>query len=456
MTEDPFRSQSKDIHRLRSEVEDEIRGKLRGFYFPPSGSLLENRLQDSLILELCPGNARSNAAEAAAKYTWRALMHCNNSWTTLQSHGTTSFWTRVASQCEKPETHIRLQPPTLRDYVVALLRARQRYIVRQSTKISDFDKLNDLNDDCDCLGQRLLNKVETLEDPVTFSGDVFWNPLLTEKEKETVREDVVVLGPTKQISSKRFQLSSNCAQKLYPIAELSRGRSRSNSLGFADALIQHTSPREPPKVIMSPQIAINRAVENHSSDRLACGSKSVDQSTKRTAQQTPTRQNSTPPQPQSTPTKERTQWISSIASRKRRQSLNHQPPRTPTKPQRFAGEKPGDTISGASKKGSHLNVSATDEPRRATGVQYPPARDLPSLLTPPPLPVRLPSHCASQIVSGLDSNRKRSEPASPTASLDARREIKRRGSIGAQKAHRALEGILRLSSSSGAKKSENC
>lgn len=234
--DDPFRDDIRDITALRKETEDRIRSKLRGFYFASTDTILGNKLEDQVLLqELCPNDSRNNIASDVTNYIFRTLLACIDQWPVLDADGPLPFWNTIATLGEN-NSNIHIQPAMARDLVTALIKARQRYVLRQTAIYSDFDLEGDLTMSSDTAAQMILERILILKDPSEFSGDVFRSPLCSEKEKQHLLKHAVQYGPTKKISGNKFQIALRAPQNLHPISDLTRRPKGSSARGFVERL----------------------------------------------------------------------------------------------------------------------------------------------------------------------------------------------------------------------------
>ncbi|QUC19361.1 uncharacterized protein UV8b_03602 [Ustilaginoidea virens] len=246
--QDPFR----DTNVARTEVEDYIRCRLHGFYFDPRDSILPTKHEDEgLFQHLSLKTSKGSSTKHVSSFIWRALFHCVTAWDVLESKGSATFWTRVS--CELAAGSIQVTPMILRDLVTVLIKARHRYIIRQRGIYPDFNLQDDISGSSDSPAQRILERVEALEDPVSFSGDVFRIPLCSSREEADLRRRLTTFGPVKQISRKSFQLHTSAPQKLYPISELARGPKTSNLLGLFDQMVRPSFPERIAKATKDPE-----------------------------------------------------------------------------------------------------------------------------------------------------------------------------------------------------------
>ncbi|KAG8424503.1 hypothetical protein J3458_001286 [Metarhizium acridum] len=219
---DPFRDHGRNISSLRPEIEDRIRSRLHGFYFAASDTILGSKHDDeALIKELCPENAGNNITLDVTNFILRTLVACGRKWHMLHDFGPLRFWNEVTTLGGR-NSNIHIRPVNTRNLITALIKARQRYVLRQSAIYPDFVMENDLKPGSDTAAQAILERVLHLEDATTFSGDVFRSPLCSESEKRDLLKHAISYGPVKQISGKRYQLAQGAPQNLHPISDLAR------------------------------------------------------------------------------------------------------------------------------------------------------------------------------------------------------------------------------------------
>ncbi|KAK2612724.1 hypothetical protein QQS21_001175 [Conoideocrella luteorostrata] len=246
--EDPFQ----DYASPRRDVEAHIRSGLHGFYFASGDAILDNRYEDEGLLQaLCPADASNNTAEDVSCFISNVLRECVKSLHVLEARGAVAFWTKASvdsvytsSRSTIARPRIKLNPMMLRDMTTALMKARHRYLIRQSAIYPDFNMKRDVVGFRDGLAQRLFQHVESLDDPTQFSGDVFKKPLCSRQEEADLRKSARPVGPVKQISSKKFELNTHAPHKLYPISGFSGGTKTSNCLAFTETITGQQSTRK--------------------------------------------------------------------------------------------------------------------------------------------------------------------------------------------------------------------
>ncbi|KHN98968.1 uncharacterized protein MAM_03430 [Metarhizium album ARSEF 1941] len=201
--DDPFRDHDRNPSSLRMEIEDRIRTRLHGFYFAASDTILGSKHNDKALLqELCPDDSGNNITSDVINYILRTLVACGRQWHMLDALDPLRFWKSVTSMGEK-NSNVRIGPMYTRNLITALVRARQRYILRQGAIYPNFRVEDDLKPGSDTAAQALLERIMGLGDPTQFSGDIFMNPLCSDLEKRDLLKHAVQYGPVKQISSKR-------------------------------------------------------------------------------------------------------------------------------------------------------------------------------------------------------------------------------------------------------------
>lgn len=233
---DPFRDHDRNTWSLRLEIEDRILSRLHGFYFAASDTILGSKHEDkALIQELCPENAGNNITLDVTTFILRTLVACSRKWHMLHDFGPLRFWNEVTTLGRR-NSNIHIQPMNTRNLITALIKARQRYVLRQSAIYPDFVMETDLKLGSDTAAQAILERVLGLEDPITFSGDIFRSPLCSESEKRDLLKHAINYGPVKQISGKKYQLAQGAPQNLHPISDLARKPAILNSRGFVEQL----------------------------------------------------------------------------------------------------------------------------------------------------------------------------------------------------------------------------
>ncbi|TWU71039.1 hypothetical protein ED733_001633 [Metarhizium rileyi] len=245
--DDPFRDYNRNTLSLRLEAEDRIRSKLRGFYFATGDTILGSKHDDNALLqELYPDHARDTTASDVTDYIFRVLLACSEKWHILIDVGPLSFWKAVTTLGEM-KSNIRIRPLNTRNLITSLIKARHRYVLRQTAIYPDFNIEDDMRPGNDAAAQTVLERVLALNDVIRFSGDVFRSPICSEAEKRDLLKHAIKYGPVRQISSKRFQLAPGAPQNLHPISDLSRGPATLNARGFVEKLV--VSLKSPTKSI---------------------------------------------------------------------------------------------------------------------------------------------------------------------------------------------------------------
>ncbi|KFG81672.1 hypothetical protein MANI_029153 [Metarhizium anisopliae] len=242
---DPFRDHDRNTWSLRLEIEDRILSRLHGFYFAAGDTILGSKHEDkALIQELCPENAGNNITLDVTNFILRTLVACSRKWHMLHDFGPLRFWNDVTTLGRR-NSNIHIRPMNTRNLITALIKARQRYVLRQSAIYPDFVMETDLKLGSDTAAQAILERVLGLQDPITFSGDIFRSPLCSESEKRDLLKHAINYGPVKQISGKKYQLAQGAPQNLHPISDLARKPAILNSRGFLEQLVVGpTSPTE--------------------------------------------------------------------------------------------------------------------------------------------------------------------------------------------------------------------
>lgn len=115
----------------------ELQNNIEGLYFSKRSSILKSKADDVVLLEsLCPQQV-SGAVSLAKDHLLRIVLQCNACWDTLAADGLRVFWREVASKASSI-VHIELRVKMARQLVLALVKARQRYLIRQN-KVPEHD-----------------------------------------------------------------------------------------------------------------------------------------------------------------------------------------------------------------------------------------------------------------------------------------------------------------------------
>ncbi|KAL7792057.1 hypothetical protein V8C37DRAFT_381461 [Trichoderma ceciliae] len=168
------------------------------------------------------------------------------------------YWAVVASSTSQIQG-IELPPKMAKALTFSLLRARQRWILRQTDP--DSSK-NSIKSHFIAGLQRLLERFEQQDkNPVVgFSReDREWK--LTSKETRDACK-ARSMGPGKRMPRGRIALSFNSPHKLYPIGQISgASQLESNRLGMIDSSVEKITPTEAVQALISRHLIEVRRAE---------------------------------------------------------------------------------------------------------------------------------------------------------------------------------------------------
>lgn len=228
-----------DLSRLKKEVAEKIHS-LDGFKFEKSGFiLLHPRRNNRLLHGLCANKPTSNTPDKVAEYVKDLLLQCNRCWGSLEREGETAYWQMVASSAFNCKG-ISLLEDEVRDFALALIRARERHLVRSAANAPQPSLYAVPNNMLEAAAQRLLSRIEDAKKRMKPLRAAFMGVPMTENEKRFERAKVKQMGPASTGNSKKYKLSEKCAQKVYPIGELSRAAPKQDWFGFIDSVASPT------------------------------------------------------------------------------------------------------------------------------------------------------------------------------------------------------------------------
>ena len=220
----------------------EILQDYAGFYFYPEQPVTSSMERDNLVVASLAGIDRVISAQRVLSCVTELMLESNKKWNTLIQHGPLRFWTSIAQQ----ERADRLGPsPTmLQELVLGLVKARARFLKRFSNKHPD-----DVDNLLVAYTQHVFNKLQLMGHETLHGQPIPWR--LTRQDVCRATRGVTMLGPSKQISKNRYELSPTARNLLYPIEQISAiGKTKPDLMGLAAEIIygqplaKHT--RSPP------------------------------------------------------------------------------------------------------------------------------------------------------------------------------------------------------------------
>ncbi|KAL6904115.1 hypothetical protein GGI43DRAFT_421590 [Trichoderma evansii] len=243
---------SRSLESLRKDLFHTITNTTEGIYFLPGASILKDKNSDKeLVAVLCPQEG-FKATDAGIAHLSKLFVECNRWIPILDERDYDMYWAVTACSTSHSQS-IEMPPSMARAVVFSLLRARQRWILRQTD--SEASKSNVKSHFTSGL-QRLLGRFEERDkNPAIHVSlkDNEWK--LTERERKDARE-ARLMGPGKRISRDRIALSCNTPQRLYPIAQLAGGpQPEANLLGMIDSSVEKITPAEAVQALISHRLA---------------------------------------------------------------------------------------------------------------------------------------------------------------------------------------------------------
>lgn len=239
---------SRSLESLRKDLFHTITNTTEGVCFPSGASILRDKDADKELLAiLCPQES-FKATDAGIAHLSKLFVQCNKWIPVLEESDSDMYWAVVASSTSQIQS-IEMPPTMARAVVFSLLRARQRWMLRQTNpEVSASNVKTHLTAGL----QRLLEHFEEREkDPAIHVSlkDNEWK--LTEKEKKDASK-ARLMGPGKRMSRGRIALSFNTPQGLYPIAQLAGGpQLETNRLGMIDSSVAKITPTEAVQSLIS-------------------------------------------------------------------------------------------------------------------------------------------------------------------------------------------------------------
>ncbi|KAL6817322.1 hypothetical protein J3E69DRAFT_369982 [Trichoderma sp. SZMC 28015] len=239
-------NRSRSLETQRSDFLHDLTNTTEGIHFPSTKLLSGKAKEKEALAVLCPEKAYK-ATDIAIVHLSKLLVQCNKWLPIFDVQGPRTYWTVVATTTSQMQK-IELSEKMAKDIVFALLRARQRWILRQdnpraatTTVRSHF--IAGL--------QRLLQRFEEKEKDAKafqFNTDKDWK--LTEKEIRDAKSRL--MGPGSQMAGGRIGLSFHSPHGLHPIGQLSSGPMlQRNPLGMLDSCVEKITPAEAVQALLS-------------------------------------------------------------------------------------------------------------------------------------------------------------------------------------------------------------
>jgi hypothetical protein len=209
-----------------------------GFYFYSVQPITSSMESDNLVVATLSGKDRVISAQSVLSFLTELMLESNQKWNNLIQHGPLRFWPSVAQH--KRASQSPTSPTMSQELVLALVKARARFLKRFGNKQAD-----DVDDLLVAYTQHLLNKFERMGHETLHGQPVLWR--LSQQDICRATRGVIILGPSKQISKNRYELSPTARNLLYPIEQISAiGKTKPDLMGLAAEIIygrplgQHT------------------------------------------------------------------------------------------------------------------------------------------------------------------------------------------------------------------------
>ncbi|UKZ66284.1 uncharacterized protein TrAtP1_007459 [Trichoderma atroviride] len=243
---------SRSLESLRKDLFHTITNTTEGVYFLSGASILQDKASDKeLLAVLCPQEG-FKATDAGIAHLSKLFVQCNKWIPVIEERDFDMYWAVVATTTSQSQ-NIDLSPGMARAVAFALLRARQRWILRQ--RDPEVTKSN-VKTHFSAGLQRLLEHFEERDKNPAIDvslKDNEWK--LTEREKRVITK-AHLMGPGKRISRGRIALSFAAPQGLYPIGQLaSIPQPETNRLGMIDSSVEKITPAEAVQSLISHRLA---------------------------------------------------------------------------------------------------------------------------------------------------------------------------------------------------------
>ncbi|KAL7900373.1 hypothetical protein HDV63DRAFT_370974 [Trichoderma sp. SZMC 28014] len=261
---------SRSLESLRKDLFHTITNTTEGVYFPSGSSILKDKDSDKeLLAVLCPQEG-FKATDAGIAHLSKLFVQCNKWIPVIEERDFDMYWAVVATSTSQSQ-NIDMSPGMARAVAFALLRARQRWILRQ--RDPEVSKSN-VKTHFSAGLQRLLEHFEERDkNPAVHVSlkDNEWK--LTEREKKEASK-AHLMGPGKRISRGRIALSFTAPQGLYPIGQLAGSPQReTNRLGMIDSSVEKITPTEAVQSLISHRLAEVRRAQKQATAEDDAGSK---------------------------------------------------------------------------------------------------------------------------------------------------------------------------------------
>ncbi|KAL7933018.1 hypothetical protein V8C35DRAFT_306049 [Trichoderma chlorosporum] len=239
-------NRSRSLETLRTDFLHFITNTAVGVHFA-SDNLLEDKVAEKEVLAaLCPEKAYKGIDIAIAHLS-KLFVQCNKWLPVYDKRGPDAYWIVAASTTSEMQG-IALSATQAKSVVFALLRARQRWILRQTNPTT---AKTDVNSHFIAGVQRLLQRFEEKDessDAAIWQRERGWK--LTEREIRDANSRL--MGPGRQMARGRIGLSYHSPHNLYPIGQLSSApKLERNLLGLLDSSVEKVTPAEAVQALLS-------------------------------------------------------------------------------------------------------------------------------------------------------------------------------------------------------------
>ncbi|RFU78505.1 hypothetical protein TARUN_3752 [Trichoderma arundinaceum] len=239
---------SRSLESLRKDLFHIITNTTEGIHFLSGSTILEDKDADKKLLAvLCP-QEEFKATDTGIAHMSKLFIQCNKWLPVVEERDSDLYWAVVASSTSQIQG-IELPPKMAKSLAFSLLRARQRWILRQAEPESSKSAIKTHF----IAGlQRLLEQFEQQDKNPAIRlsrEDREWK--LTDRE---IRDACKArpMGPGKRMSRGRIALSFNSPHKLYPIGQISGAHQlETNHLGMVDSSVEKITPTEAVQALIS-------------------------------------------------------------------------------------------------------------------------------------------------------------------------------------------------------------
>ncbi|KAL6694032.1 hypothetical protein J3F84DRAFT_59198 [Trichoderma pleuroticola] len=239
-------NRSRSLETVRSDFLHDITNTTEGIHFASSTFLPGKADEKEALAVLCPEKAYK-ATEVAIVHLSKLLVQCNKWLPILDVQGPLTYWAVVATTTSEMQK-INMSEVLAKELVFSLLRARQRWVLRQDDPRSVTTTIKSHF----IAGlHRLLQRFEEKEKAavaLNWNHGSHWK--LSEKEIREAQSRL--MGPGRQMAGGRIGLSFHSPHNLYPISQLSSAPMlERNLLGMLDSCVEKITPAEAVQALLS-------------------------------------------------------------------------------------------------------------------------------------------------------------------------------------------------------------